>query len=235
MKVTIIGAGNMARGIGTRVLAGGNDLELVARNRAAAQALADELGGGTVGDQRQRRRRGARHPVRRRSRRRRGARRRAAAARSSSTSRTRVDWSTFDGLVTPADSSAAEEIAKLLPDGTPVVKAFNTTFAATLSSGRGRGRAARRPARRRRRRREGEGRLVRRGGRPAAARRRSAPARPPARAARVPPHHRAGAAGRGLRQRDQAPLVEALPPPELLLDARADLGEGPIWHPAAGR
>ena len=39
MKVTIIGAGNMARGIGTRVLAGGNDVELVARNRAAAREL----------------------------------------------------------------------------------------------------------------------------------------------------------------------------------------------------
>src|SRR6185312_10062561 len=50
MKVTIIGAGNMARGIGTRVLAGGNDVELVARNRAAAQELADELGA-TVGDE----------------------------------------------------------------------------------------------------------------------------------------------------------------------------------------
>ena len=46
-----------------------------------------------------------------------------------------VDWSTFDGLVTPADSSAAEEIAKRLPDGARVVKAFNTTFAATLISG----------------------------------------------------------------------------------------------------
>src|SRR5437762_3306077 len=50
MKVSIIGAGNMARGIGTRVLAGGNDLELVARNREAAQTLASELGGGTVSD-----------------------------------------------------------------------------------------------------------------------------------------------------------------------------------------
>jgi predicted dinucleotide-binding enzyme len=46
-----------------------------------------------------------------------------------------VDWATFEGLVTPADSSAAEEIEKLLPQGTPVVKAFNTTFASTLSSG----------------------------------------------------------------------------------------------------
>src|SRR6185436_21133785 len=46
-----------------------------------------------------------------------------------------VDWATFEGLVTPADSSAAEEIAKLLPEGTSVVKAFNTTFAPTLAAG----------------------------------------------------------------------------------------------------
>jgi predicted dinucleotide-binding enzyme len=45
-----------------------------------------------------------------------------------------VDWSSFDRLVTPADSSAAEEIAKRLP-GSPVVKAFNTTFAGTLVDG----------------------------------------------------------------------------------------------------
>jgi predicted dinucleotide-binding enzyme len=46
-----------------------------------------------------------------------------------------VDWSTMDGFVTPEGSSAAEEIAKLVPAGTPVVKAFNTTFAGTLSAG----------------------------------------------------------------------------------------------------
>jgi predicted dinucleotide-binding enzyme len=45
-----------------------------------------------------------------------------------------VDWATFDGLATPPDSSAAEEIAKLVP-GSSVVKAFNTTFAGTLFTG----------------------------------------------------------------------------------------------------
>jgi hypothetical protein len=45
-----------------------------------------------------------------------------------------VDWATFDQLVTPADSSAAEEIAKRLPQAR-VVKAFNTTFAGTLGAG----------------------------------------------------------------------------------------------------
>jgi predicted dinucleotide-binding enzyme len=45
-----------------------------------------------------------------------------------------VNFDTFDSLVVPADSSAAQEIQKKLPE-TVVVKAFNTTFAATLASG----------------------------------------------------------------------------------------------------
>ncbi len=45
-----------------------------------------------------------------------------------------VDFETFDSLAVPADSSAAAEIAAALPRSR-VVKAFNTTFAATLASG----------------------------------------------------------------------------------------------------
>lgn len=45
MKVTIIGAGNMGRGIGTRVVAGGHDVEIVDRDPEDAQRLARELGG----------------------------------------------------------------------------------------------------------------------------------------------------------------------------------------------
>lgn len=45
-----------------------------------------------------------------------------------------VDFATFDGLVVPADSSAAAELQGRLP-GAHVVKAFNTNFAATLASG----------------------------------------------------------------------------------------------------
>ena len=41
----------------------------------------------------------------------------------------------FDGLVTPPDGSAAQELARSAP-GARVVKAFNTTFAGTLSEGR---------------------------------------------------------------------------------------------------
>lgn len=45
-----------------------------------------------------------------------------------------VDFSTFDGLVVPAESSAASVIAEKVP-GATVLKAFNTNFAATLGAG----------------------------------------------------------------------------------------------------
>ena len=45
-----------------------------------------------------------------------------------------LDFETFDSLVVPADGSAAAEIAAALPQSR-VLKAFNTTFAATLASG----------------------------------------------------------------------------------------------------
>ncbi len=45
-----------------------------------------------------------------------------------------VNFETFDSLTSPADGSAAAEIAAALPQSR-VVKAFNTTFAATLASG----------------------------------------------------------------------------------------------------
>ena len=45
-----------------------------------------------------------------------------------------LDFATFDSLVVPVGSSAAEVIAETLP-GSSVLKAFNTTFAATLASG----------------------------------------------------------------------------------------------------
>jgi predicted dinucleotide-binding enzyme len=45
-----------------------------------------------------------------------------------------VDFSTFDALAVPADSSAAAELQAKLP-GAHVVKAFNTNFAATLATG----------------------------------------------------------------------------------------------------
>jgi len=44
-----------------------------------------------------------------------------------------VDFATFDSLTVPAGSSATAELQAQLPDST-VLKAFNTTFAATLAS-----------------------------------------------------------------------------------------------------
>ena len=45
-----------------------------------------------------------------------------------------LDFETFDSLVVPTDSSATAEIAAALPQSR-VLKAFNTTFAATLAAG----------------------------------------------------------------------------------------------------
>jgi predicted dinucleotide-binding enzyme len=54
MDITIIGTGNMARGIATRALAGGNTVTLLGTEAEKAQALAGELSGdvraGTVGE-----------------------------------------------------------------------------------------------------------------------------------------------------------------------------------------
>jgi predicted dinucleotide-binding enzyme len=46
-----------------------------------------------------------------------------------------LDFATFDSLVVAADGSAAAEIAAALPNS-KVLKAFNTTFAATLATGK---------------------------------------------------------------------------------------------------
>lgn len=46
-----------------------------------------------------------------------------------------IDFSTYDELSSPADSSTAAELAKLLPEGASVVKAFNVNLGDTLTSG----------------------------------------------------------------------------------------------------
>ena len=45
-----------------------------------------------------------------------------------------VDTQTWDSLATPPATSSAEEVQQLVPEGTPVVKAFNTTFAPSGST-----------------------------------------------------------------------------------------------------
>ena len=138
MKVTIIGAGNMGRGIGTRLVAGGNEVQLVDRDPAEAQALAAELGDAASAASQDDAfdgdvvvlalyYPGAKDAVQQY--------REQLAGKVVVDITNPVDLSTFDGLATPPGTSAAEEIAALVPEGTPVVKAFNTTFAGTLAAG----------------------------------------------------------------------------------------------------
>ncbi len=138
MNVTIIGTGNMARGIGKRLVAGGHDVTVLGKQTGDAEAVVSDLGADGS----------------------------ARAGRSQEAiaddvvvlavyfgdakaavehygdglaGKVLVDITnpvneTFDGLVTPPDSSAAQELAASAP-GARVVKAFNTTFAGTLSEG----------------------------------------------------------------------------------------------------
>ena len=46
-----------------------------------------------------------------------------------------IDFTTYDELLVPADSSAAVELAKRLPVGVTVLKAFNVNLGDTLSTG----------------------------------------------------------------------------------------------------
>ncbi len=131
MNITIIGTGNMARGIGTRLVAGGNSVTLLSRDREKGAELEANL---------------------------QAAARQGASAqavpfgspiqdevvvlavpyhavaetiqpyRAQLTGKILVDITnpvkaTFDGLATPPDSSAAQEIASLVPAETRVVKA----------------------------------------------------------------------------------------------------------------
>jgi predicted dinucleotide-binding enzyme len=135
VKVTIIGAGNMGRGIGTRVVAGGNEVELIDQNPDDARALADDLGGGaTAADSPSGEIVVLALPYEALP----GA---IEQYRDGLAGKVVVDianpaeWSTMDRVVTPPDSSSAEETAKRVPAGARVVKAFNTTFAGTLVAG----------------------------------------------------------------------------------------------------
>jgi 8-hydroxy-5-deazaflavin:NADPH oxidoreductase len=138
MKVTIIGAGNMGRAIGTRAVAGGHQVEVLDRNPDDASALAQELSESAVALSQD-------APF--------GGEIAVIALYYPSTLEAvqqyrdqlagkvvveisnPVDTETWDRLATKGDRSAAEEAAELLPQGTPLVKAFNTTFANTLVAG----------------------------------------------------------------------------------------------------
>jgi NADPH-dependent F420 reductase len=138
MKVTIIGAGNMGRAIGTRAVAGGNEIEVIDRNPEDASALAQELGerasalgaessfGGEVVVL------ALYYPSTLEAI---GQYRDQLAGKVVVEISNPVDVQTWDRLATSDDRSAAEEAAERLPQGTPLVKAFNTTFATTLAAG----------------------------------------------------------------------------------------------------
>jgi 8-hydroxy-5-deazaflavin:NADPH oxidoreductase len=138
MNVTIVGAGNMGRGIGSRVVAGGHQVEIVGRDPAKAQQLANDLGGSaTALDP------GAPfggevvvfavyYPGIK------DALRQYAdqlAGKVVVDITNPVNTQTWDRLATAPGSSSAEETQQLVPEGTAVVKAFNTTFAGTLVAG----------------------------------------------------------------------------------------------------
>jgi hypothetical protein len=143
MNVTIIGAGNMGRGIGTRAVAGGHSVTFVDASPETAEKIAADV------------RTSAKN----------GARVSTASIGDAVlgdvvvlavwygtnieiakqlgaklAGKVVVDIanplnSTYDGLATAPDSSSAEDLAKAIASGAKVVKAFNTTFAGTLVSG----------------------------------------------------------------------------------------------------
>jgi 8-hydroxy-5-deazaflavin:NADPH oxidoreductase len=137
MDITIIGTGNMARGIATRALAGGHTVTLLGTDTGKAEALGRELSGdvraGQVGD-----------PLA-------GdvvvlAVWYAAVEDVLSRYGDQLDGKVVVDITNPIDvdafepleleaGSAAQEIAAKAP-GAKVVKAFNTTFAGTLGEGR---------------------------------------------------------------------------------------------------
>ena len=138
MDVTIIGTGNMARGIGSRVIAGGHDLTVVGKEAEKARAVISDIGGdGSAGvadaDDRiegdvvvlavyypDARSFVEEHGVH--------------LAGKVVVDITNPVNETLDGLVVPPDSSATAELAALAPEAR-FVKAFNTTFATTLREG----------------------------------------------------------------------------------------------------
>jgi predicted dinucleotide-binding enzyme len=136
--ITIIGNGNMARGIATRALAAGKAVEILGQDAAKAQTLAVELGAGvtsgTTADAPQGSIAVLAVPFD-------AAKAVVTGYGDALAGKTIVDitnpvnFATFDSLVVEPGSSAAEEISALVPASASVVKAFNTTFAGTLVAG----------------------------------------------------------------------------------------------------
>ena len=133
--ISIIGSGNMATAIGTRAAKHGHTIELMSRNTAKAQALADQIGNGaTVGTF--------------------GATPQGdivilavlyqsavevvanygdALAGKILVDITNPFNAEANGLVTTPGSSMSQEIAAAAPEGAHVVKAFNSIFGGVLA------------------------------------------------------------------------------------------------------
>jgi NADPH-dependent F420 reductase len=143
MNVTIIGAGNMGRGIGARLVGGGHSVTYVDANPETAEKTAAEVKASAKN----------------------GAKVSTASLGDAELGDvvilavwygTNIDLAkqlgarlagkvvvdianplnaTFDGLATAPDSSSAEDVARAIASGAKVVKAFNTTYATTLLAG----------------------------------------------------------------------------------------------------
>ena len=138
MMITIVGAGNMGRGIGTRAIAGGHEFEIADRDPTEAQKLAEELGSSATALDQSSRFGGelvvlaSTYP---------GIKDAVQQYADQLAGEVVVDITnpvnteTWDSLATAPGSSSAEEVQQLVSYATPVVKAFNTTFALTLVRG----------------------------------------------------------------------------------------------------
>jgi predicted dinucleotide-binding enzyme len=136
--ISIIGSGNMAAAIGTRAAKHGHTVELMSRNTAKAQALADQIGSGaTVGSF--------------------GAMPAGDIVIVAVLYAGAVDVVTHygdalagkilvdisnpfnadaSGIVTTAGNSVAQQIAAVAPESAHVVKAFNSIFGHVLAQGK---------------------------------------------------------------------------------------------------
>jgi predicted dinucleotide-binding enzyme len=134
--ISIIGAGNMATAIGTRAAKHGHTVEIMSRNAAKAQAAADQIGGSaSVGTY--------------------GARPAGdivflavlyagavdvvehygdALAGKILVDITNPFNADASGVVTAPGNSVSQQIAAAAPEGTTVVKAFNTIFRGVLAA-----------------------------------------------------------------------------------------------------
>ncbi|GAA3094326.1 putative dinucleotide-binding enzyme [Kribbella aluminosa] len=136
-SISIIGLGGMARAIATRAVAGDAAVEVIGRDAAKAKALAAELGGrataGTFGATPAGDLVILAVPYA-------GAVPIVAQYGDALAGKVIIDiTNTFNadaaGLVTPGDTSGAQEIAEAAPASAHVVKAFNTIFGHVLAQG----------------------------------------------------------------------------------------------------